>query len=589
MVLIFDLESAHPDGKINVENAIFKTIAFYEYETDKYSFYTYEQKDEIIKVFQKHRVIIGFNSESFDIPILKRFGAFKFKHTHIDLYQVLKKRGAYIGLKYVSKSLSNIAKVLKLKNYKDDDFDYSILNKEAWTPEELEYIKTYNILDIKVTKDLYERIKEFFEPFKEFVSKYDQREMKWMKCSMASFAYKTICNKTGIKEEYEDGVEGISYEGAIVYEPTCSEEHYDIVAYDYKSLYPHNNIQGNLYSYKCKCCSQEEKWHGNDLFPVVGYYCTKHQGKIEKALKEIYILRQKYKKIGDPRQKALKIVLNSFYGASAKPVFKNIYNQNTVSDCTLIGRKCIELSHKMFGDAGYKILYGDTDSIYVKDPFKNRERLTKIKDQIVQKIKDNLPFPSETFDMGLDDEIKHIYFFKTSDRFAKKNYMYVKEDDELIIKGMTMIRGDSSKIGFELFNKHMRELVIKGQIKFDYYDILKWATQYLEENPNSAIRTWGVNEASTYKLDSQLQAQIAKRYGPGRHLLMPNDTFGVGNSTKYCTLEEFKEQKLGTSNIVLDKMWKELSYFCEIPKKERKSNQHKMRKQKTSLLKWFGV
>ena len=63
-----------------------------------------------------------------------------------------------------------------------------------------------------------------------------------------------------------------------------------------------------------------------------------------KEFKEVHkIKRREFKILKNPIEYAIKIVLNSFYGASGNPVFKNIYNRTTVSDCTLIGRKCIEL------------------------------------------------------------------------------------------------------------------------------------------------------------------------------------------------------------------------------------------------------
>ena len=568
---------------------MFKTIAFYEIEADKYSFFTFEQPKEIIEVFRKHRVVVGFNSNNYDIPILKRFGLFKFKHTQIDLYEVLKKRGAYIGLKDASKSLSNVAKILKLENYKDEEFDYSVLNKKEWTTEELEYIKNYNILDVKVTNDLYKHLYNFFEPFKEYVNTYDQREMKWLTCSMATFAYKTICNKTGIKEEYEENGKYEHYDGALVIKPKKSEAHGKILLKDFLSLYPSLFIQCNLFSNKCSCCKPEEKWTGDGFFNVKGSYCNKKQGKIEKSVKNILLDRINFKKQKDIRQYALKIVINSLYGAVGYPVFKNIHNYMTAEDCTRIAQDCIKFAMETYEGFGFPVIYGDTDSVFVEIPEnKTENEANAIAKYIVKELQLHMPFPLKEFDLKTDDKIKHIYFFKSGDKLIKKLYIYVTQENNLVIKGMPFIKSDNSGIGKLIFDKYMKDKVINGQINFDYYDILKWSTDYLEENPDCVVRTWKVNEASTYKLESQIQAQISKRYGAGRHKLVPNDTYGVGNSTKHCTVKEFEEQGLKTENIVLNKMWKELKYFCDIPKKERKNN-NRQRKQKTTLMKWFGI
>ena len=537
-------------------------------------------------MFRRHRVIINFNGQEFDDIILKRNGLMQ-KNTNIDLRKVMKKRGNFIGYKGFGFSLDAIAKGLKLANYKDTTFDYDILKKDEWTEEELSYIKEYTLLDIKVTKDLFEKLRDFFEPFKELLGSWDVREYKYLTSTMPVYAYKVICKETGMKEEYNsDDVPYIKFPGATVLIPTQPEAHNDIYCLDFNSLYPHDDIQGNLYSYNCKCCKEEEKWHGNDLFPVNGYYCNKKQGKIETVLKNLYIKRREFKILKNPIEYAIKIVLNSFYGASGNPVFKNIYNRTTVSDCTLIGRKCIELARKMYDEAGYLILYGDTDSIYLQDPFKDKERLLRIKNNIVNKIKENLPFPSDTFDMGIDDEIKHIWFFMSGDRLKKKNYIYVTNAGKLVVKGMPMIKSDSSGLGYEIFKKYMADDVIKGNVKFSYNFIKEKVEEAINADMMCVARKYKVIDSKHYKNEHSIQAEISNRYGPGLHYLIPNKYVGVGISVRYCTIEEFKKEKLSISAIILNKLWKELEPFLNYVPKSKiigKSNGQE------ELLRWTNI
>ena len=107
-------------------------------------------------------------------------------------------------------------------------------------------------------------------------------------------------------------------------------------------------------------------------------------------------------------------------------------------------------------------------------------------------------------------------------------------------------------------------------------------------------RGFKVKRTGWYKNESQLQSQISKRYGAGKHLLITNTKYGVGKGKKYCTLEEFREQGLSVDDIDLSKMWSELGYFTDIPRKTRKvrtktSKRLRIRSEQKGLFEWSGV
>jgi len=564
MTLIFDIETKAL-GKPNSNKDEFKFFAGYSIEEDKYHFTN--NHDEIKNIFSKHKVIVGFNSKNYDVPILKRYGLMRYKHIHIDLLEILRKREVVLGIKNESKALANIAQIFNLTELKSE-LDYTLLHKESLTTSEYERIKSYTIQDIKVTKEVFDYLCKFFDCFKGFMSKFDIMSYKWLTSSISVYSYKVICNATGIKEEYDDTIEHVKYQGGYVAEPSINEAHDDIYCLDFNSLYPHNMIQSNLFSYKCKCCNENEKWRGNNLFPIKGSYCSKKIGKIENKIHEIYLLRKELKKQKDKREYALKIVINTLYGLTGNSVFKNLYNYNSAHDCTLIGRESVKLARKIFRDTGYDVLYTDTDSVFLKDKFKDKERLLLVKNNIVNKIKKNLPFQVETFDMAIDSEIKHIWFFNKNNKYLKKHYLYVDNNNKLIIKGLPMIKNDSSKIGLKIFNEQMREEVKTGNIKFSYEKIKEWLYDYLINDITIATRKFKVSSVDYYKNENQLQAQISNKYGEGIHLLLPNKYYGVGKSIKYCTIEEFKEKGFNLNALVLNKFWKEMEFFSNyVPKK----------------------
>jgi len=583
-ILCYDIESKVLNNKISGNTDVFRTISMYEVEQDKYHFYTYTQIQAIQTLFNKHRVIIGHNVKNYDNPVLIRAGINLQYHLILDTYEIAKKRAFLLKIEDEKKSLSNLAKVFKLKHHKDDDFNYDILKKDEWTPEEIEYIKKYNENDIKVTYELFKYMSDIFEPYKSFLKEADIKNFSWLKNAVSVYAYKVICNFAGIKEEYDDNAVHKRYSGGFVSEPEVNEAEGIIYCMDYASLYIHINIMCNLYS-----PIKYNGWTGDEFFKVYGEFNKEKQGKIEVAAQTMYNTRKELKKVGDPREQALKSVLVILYGITGNPVFKNIYNYDGARTCTSIAQKCIKYAREIFEEYGYKFLYTDTDSVYIKDPYNNKKRVLTVKKLIIDEIKRHVPFPADTFDMDIDYEIKHIWFFNNGDKVLKKCYMFVTNNDELIIKGLPMIKGDSSKIGYIIFNKYMREQVIKGDIMFKYDDVKAWVQEELNKDPSIVTRTFKVMKKEAYKIMSQLQSQISTKYGAGKHLLIPNHKFGVGKGKRYCTLQEYKDNDLVIEDIDLSKMWSELKHFTNIPVTIKVKTQRMIKKNQKTLFEWGGI
>lgn len=331
----------------------------------------------------------------------------------------------------------------------------------------------------------------------------------------------------------------------------------------HNSAYPHSYVQANLFSNNCLCCRKEEKYTGDGLFKLKGRYCTKKQGNIEKTIQWLYNKRQELKKTGDKREYAYKIVLNCLYGICGNPVFKNVYNLNTASDCTLITRTMIKLAKKRFVEAGYEFIYTATDSVYLRDPYDNEAKILLVKDRIIEEIKESFNFPVDTFTMGIDARIKLIYF----PGLKKSNYLYVTTDGRVEIKGLPFWKDNASPMSMHVFNKYVKERMINdGVVKYDAMTVRGWINKELttEEGLKLIMTKYKVRHYEEYKLSSQLQAQISKAYGRGIHYLIPNTAgVGVGKSRCYCTLEEFKNKDLTVTDIDLTKVYSELQIFSE--------------------------
>jgi len=594
-ILIYDIETA-TEGKPDPSKDKLRVFGCYSYLTNKY--YQVTSKEQIRKIISKHKYIVGFNHIQYDNQVLFHNGFYDMINKNdygdcrwkgkidIDLMQIFKTRAGIMKIKkgmlgdlLMSFSLDYITKTLDLVDDDDSkikDFDYSILNKESWTPEEANLIKQYLQRDLEITKKLYEWVEEYFSGFKAFLTDNDIENKSYLTSAISVFTYKAICKELGWKEEYQKDVESESYGGGYVAYPAGEHFKGNIVCYDYNSLYPHVFAQCNLYS------PVNGGWFGNGKFKVKGCYNDKQMGKIESLLMKFYKLRQEYKKNKDPREYGIKIVINTAYGLSGNASFKHLYNSTTASDCTSLARQWTMLARKRFYEAGYNIVYTDTDSIYFDIGNSNMNEVNIVKDNIVKEIKDNVPFPQDTFDLGLDYEIEHIWFFKGKNKqtedeytdeldmlnkpkgFMKKNYIFLTKDGGIVVKNLGVRKKSTSALTRKIFNDILVPLIKeKKKVKFSKTFFKNTISELLSENLKLASVRYKVNDVDSYKNSSQLQAQIAARYGAGIHFLIPNNKIGVGKGKKYCTMDEFKKHNLRLEDIDLTNVYRELGYFTE--------------------------
>ncbi len=272
------------------------------------------------------------------------------------------------------------------------------------------------------------------------------------------------------------------------------------------------------------------------------------------------------------------------YGILNNAYYQLVYDLIAGGDCTRLGRQWTKYARKIFKESGYKVVYSDTDSWYVLDHLKDKKRILEVKQQVIDKIKETVPFPQLTFDAGIDDEIKYMFFFKGTKNddkdtdsemddedflnkpfgLMKKNYIYVTKENKVVIKNLGIRKKNISALSKEIFWKHMVPVITgEGRVKFSAVEIENLMRKLLRENIELAYMRKEVSPLSAYaKSINGIQAQIAKAYGPGIHFLIPNKRgIGVGKKIKYCNVEEFNKYKMDISDIDFDNFWKELNYF----------------------------
>jgi len=562
-VLVLDIET---NASTDIPTAQMRYFGAYSY-VDKQG-YTYLTTHEVQELIDRHTHLVGFNNREFDQKIMANNSIFLYNKVTVDLYQGLIARGrkADMGLTDLrDNKLDTLVRFLKLGEKKD--IDLSILAKPTLSSAEHAQIVEYLQNDVRITAKLYEWWSNWAEPFKNYVSKKHQWRMTYKTCSSASFAYKAICHATGLPEIFKDDEdltgEEETFEGGFV-SADLEVARGKLLLFDFASLYPHNFFQGNLFS-PAPFDYSGKIFKANEFYPELkGTYKADALGKIETVLKGFYIERVKYKKSGDPRQYALKILLNSSYGACSSEKFVSIHNPTMAPDTTYIGRQNIKYVRKKLLENGFILCMSDTDSCVLQIPEgKTEADAVKVINDCVEEIKKWLPFPSDTFKMGLEKRIKYFQMFrhKKTGVLLKKFYLYVGDDNEVVVKGLPIVKSNSTMLGKKIYEILKPKIIETLQCKFSEGYIDGLMRDLVKQDISFAAKRFSVKSPDKYKIPSQLDCQIAQRYGPGNHWLIRNKIVGAGIKVKYGKVEEVKNIGVEFVDFTLTK--DELGYFLK--------------------------
>jgi len=146
----------------------------------------------------------------------------------------------------------------------------------------------------------------------------------------------------------------------------------------------------------------------------------------------------------DARQKAVKVITNATYGYAGW-IGARWYRKPVAEAASAWGRHTILTAIKMAENAGLKVVYGDTDSLFIAYEEKKTQELEK---QIKQEL-------------GLEIERGTLYtrIFFTE---AKKRYAGLLPDGSLDIVGLEVIRGDWAEVAKKV-QEHVLEIILKEQ------------------------------------------------------------------------------------------------------------------------------
>jgi DNA polymerase I len=226
-------------------------------------------------------------------------------------------------------------------------------------------------------------------------------------------------------------IKGKKYKGAIVVDPVPGV-HFNVAVMDFASLYPSIIKVYNL-GYQTLLCNHEE-CKANKVPETTHWICTKNKALESLLIGSLRDLRVKWYK---PKTKdntlpkdlrswynvipsALKVILNASYGVFGSPAF-SLYCPPVAEATAAIGRHVITQTIEKAHTLGIEVLYGDTDSLFLKNP--SPKQVETMEEWSKKK-------------MGMELEVEKWYRYAVFSS-RKKNYLGILKGGGVDVKGMT--------------------------------------------------------------------------------------------------------------------------------------------------------
>jgi len=566
-ILAFDIETYNPLGKgIDAKKNPIVMISFYgdelnkvitwkRFKTDNKNIEFVESELDLINKFKdviesyKPDIVTGYFSDGFDFPYIEE-RARKYKINlnigldyssvkinkrrvttakltgiaHLDIFKFIRK---IMGttLETDTYSLNSVAEEILGEKKNDVNLDNLAF---VWDnkPQKLEEFCDYNLQDSKLTfmlcKEILPNIVELIKivglPIAE-VSRMSFSQLdEWYLIKQANIINEIVPNKPTYDEISERRKN--TYQGAFVFKPTPGL-YKDIIIFDFRSLYPsiitsHNISPDTL---NCKCCEDEKHVPEFDKY----WFCSKKKGFISTVLEGIITRRMRVKeimkgvdkkklKLFNARQYALKTIGNSMYGYMGF-FGARWYSIECARSITAYGRYYIQKVIEDAKNAGFKVIYSDTDSVFLVLDEKTMDDAKKFAESSNASLPRLMEIEYEGFyPRGIFVSAKEGMYG------AKKKYALLSEDNHIIIKGFETIRRNWSFIAKET-QKEVLNIVLKEGNPKKAFDYVKDIIDGLKKNEVPIKKVI---------IQTQLQKQISEYNSIGPHVAVAKRMINKG-------------------------------------------------------------
>lgn len=580
-IAAFDMEVYNPKGEPSAEkdpiimisyadNQGLKRVWSYRHEDIKLDFLEI-LKDEsmVIKKFidtvkeQKIDIIVTYNGDNFDFPYLKeRASKLRINPSlGIDGSVIkLERRGMNLGARVRGRPHIDMypicRQVFNLSRYQLEDVYLEIFGGEKLDIDVGEMAKVWDSGDIDGLKKLFQyslsdavstlEIAMTLLPLQYELSRITRDLIYESSRSGSGQRVESLLMRKAHEmdiiapnkpsDRIAEERQRTSYTGAYVVEP-IKGIHDNIVLFDFRSLYPSILISYNIdpSTIDCKCCPDD-----NYKTPTHHYFCKKKKGFIPGILNELVTKRIEIKKklreekdpekkrLLDVEQHAIKLLANSAYGyyAFARARW---YSKGCAESIAALGREYIHKTIKEVENFGFKVVYGDTDSVYVIKPKEaGKEKIIDTANSFLKKINEELP---EAMELEFEG------FYPRGIFITKKRYALMDEKGILMVKGLETRRRDWSNIAKETQNGVLNAILH-------------------EKNPEKAAEivkevVKNIRKGDVPLKDLTINTQITKGLGeyvqPGPHILAAKKAMKKGYEFKQGDIVTYVVTRKGAS------------------------------------------
>jgi len=364
--------------------------------------------------------------------------------------------------------------------------------REMWQKNPDKFIE-YNIRDITLTKEINDKLKiiEFFQ----FITSKG--------CSRLDSIFQTSTIVDGFLLRKVHGSlvlpskpgnkSGDMFSGAFVLLPKPGL--YDnLIVLDVHSMYPNLiktfNINFETYNPDGKIVLEENLKFDKGIGLISGIlYELEKDRKINKDLMK---QADKEGKEDDRlfyhfRQYAIKVLMNSMYGYLGYPNSR-LYKREVAEAVTKMGQKLIKHTIELLEQNEYKVIYSDTDSVYIVSKGKTLEEVLEdgknVRDKINKSYIDfSASFGAEkcTLEMEFEKALKKVLFVskKGMKEGAKKKYAYIPlwydgktAKDKVEFTGFSSVRSDTPRIARKV-QKEVIEMILRGTTREKVVEYLR--------------------------------------------------------------------------------------------------------------------
>jgi len=355
------------------------------------------------------------------------------------------------GYKKLFKKGSNHLKDVVLNEEIAEEVVSESFHREWWVKDKRKLVE-YNKMDVEyiVKIDKKHKIIDFFWHLKNLAGLEAMRETLYHGVLVDTMLLRKYKDKYILPSKPKGEEKSEEYEGGLVLKPPTGI--FDNVAvFDMSRYYPNIIIAYNL---------TVEKTNELGIVPQLCIDLMNEREKLEAELKKLTPGTKEYEEMKDKRN-AVKYLLNSIYGyfGSRK---SRLYNLDIASKVTEVGREGLLYLKGISEKLGHKVLYADTDSVFIQTPF---EQVKELEGKLNDSLKDfcRMKGIKRVLTLKCDRFFGRVLFTGVKKRYAGR---VVWEDgknvDYLYIRGFEYVKRDASQVTKNV-QKTVFELIMKNR------------------------------------------------------------------------------------------------------------------------------